>query len=125
MLRSWRLCLPLLLCACEPGRIPDKSIFLACMLDVETEIFVPKCGSSGCHSATSPQNGLDLVSTGVGMRVTTGTSMCAGKPLSSFMLEKLGPSPQCGQSMPLGDPLTPIEVKCVTEYLEEQRDGGA
>ena len=121
----WCLCLLCPLAACEPGRIADKNQFLACMLDVETEIFVPKCGSSGCHSATSPQNGLDLVSTGVAMRIGTGTSsVCQNKPLTSYLAEKLTLSPTCGQPMPLGDPLTAIELKCVTEYLTSLRDGG-
>jgi len=119
------LCMLFVLASCEPGRIADKNQFLACMLDVETEIFVPKCGSSGCHSATSPQNGLDLVTTGVAMRIATGTSsVCQTKPIISYLAEKLTMTPSCGQPMPLGDPLNSLELKCVSDYLASLRDGG-
>lgn len=122
--------MPLLALTACPGRIDDPDRFKACQLDVEREIFGvgvdggAKCGTAGCHSATSPQNGLDLVTPGVATRIKTGTSTCQGKPLISFMAEKLTMMPACGSPMPLGDPLTPAEDRCVRDYLASLKDGG-
>lgn len=118
------LLLALAITACDPGRLDNPDRFKACTLNVETQVFVPKCGSVGCHSATSPQGGLDLVTAGVGMRLKNGTSTCAGKKLVPFTAEKLGTNPQCGSPMPLGEPLTADEDKCVREYLAALADGG-
>ena len=124
-----RRALPLiaiLLAACDPGHLENPELFKACMLNVEKDIFIAKCGMSGCHSATAPQNGLDLVTAGVATRIKTGTSMCMSKPLISFVDEKVfNAAPSCGGSqMPLGDPLSPTERKCMKDYLAGLTDGG-
>ena len=123
-----RWSLVLIACAvaagCDPGKLENPDRFKACMINVETQVFVPKCGAAGCHSAMSPQAGLDLVTAGVATRLATGTSMCGGKPLAPYTAEKLTPSPTCGSPMPLGDPLTAEEDKCVREYLAALADGG-
>ncbi len=125
--RGLLLLLALAAAGCDPGRLkdPDRFKMPACTLNVETQIFTPKCGSVGCHAATSPQGALDLVSAGVAMRLATGTSMCQGKPLRTFTAEKLDDNPACGSPMPLGEPLTMEEEKCVRDYLAAlSADGG-
>src|SRR5882672_7770504 len=96
------LLLLLALAACDPGHLSDqeKLKFLKCQIDVEKDLFKPKCGLAGCHSATTPQNGLDLVTAGVGTRIKTGTSTCQAKPLITYLAEKLTASPACGTQMP-------------------------
>jgi len=32
----------------------------ASIADIQNKIFTPRCALSGCHTGTSPQNGLDL-----------------------------------------------------------------
>ena len=112
--------------ACDPGHLTDPDRFKKCQLNVEQDIFVAKCGLAGCHNANSPQNGLDLVTAGVGQRIKTGVStVCMNKPLITYMAEKLGPMPACGSPMPLGNPLEAPELKCVNEYLANLKaDGG-
>jgi hypothetical protein len=116
----------LALAGCDPGRIPDadKAKFLGCQLDVETDIFQAKCGLSGCHDAMSMMNGLDLASAGVATRIKTQTSMCMGEPLLELIPQKLTATPPCGQTMPVGNPLTTDEVKCVDDYIAKLADGG-
>jgi hypothetical protein len=111
------------LAAC-PGRLDDPDRFRACQLDVESQIFVPKCGTAGCHDAVSKMNGLDLVTPGVANRLRTGTSTCMGKSLLVHIPEKLTLNPPCGSPMPLGAPLMANEVACIKQYLIKIADGG-
>jgi hypothetical protein len=117
----------LAIAGCDPGRIPeaDKAKFLGCQLDVETDIFQAKCGLSGCHDAMTMMNGLDLASPGVATRLKTQVStMCMMLPELTLIPEKLTSSPPCGQTMPVGNPLTTDEVKCVDDYIAKLADGG-
>jgi hypothetical protein len=115
------------LSAC-PGRLEDPDRFRECTLDVERDILAPKCGTAGCHDATTHQNNIDFASPGVGMRILGATSTCRMKPLVVHIPERLTPAPPCGTPMPPEgsgvDPLTATEVACVKEYLSELADGG-
>jgi len=94
--------------------------------DVVTAVFKDKCG--GCHGATAPTKGLDLVTAGVGARTVDVVSTCNKKPLvsstlvagapSGHLLDKLaGPVTGCGVQMPAGGtPLTATEMACVKEW---------
>jgi hypothetical protein len=94
--------------------------------DVVNTVFKDKCG--GCHGATAPTKGLDLVTAGVGARTVDVVSTCNKKPLvsstlvagapSGHLLDKLaGPVTGCGVQMPAGGtPLTPTEMACVKEW---------
>ncbi|MBL8955331.1 MAG: hypothetical protein JNK82_31445 [Myxococcaceae bacterium] len=112
------------LAACDPGTLENPDRFRACMIDVEVDIFLPKCGSAGCHAANSAQ--IDLVSPGIGMRIaTTNSPTCQSKPMRSYLAEKLTDSPSCGAPMPLGEALPNAELKCVRDYLLAlSADGG-
>jgi hypothetical protein len=109
-----------------PGRISDadKQKFLGCQLDVETDIFEAKCGIAGCHDATTKQNNLDLQSPGIADRLKNGISTCMGDPLLDLIPNKLTATPKCGATMPVGNPLTTDEVKCVDEYIANLADSG-
>ena len=93
--------------------------------DVEQALLIPSCGGVSCHENPGAANNLDLVAAGVAARIKASTSTCQGKPMVSFLLDKVKATPACGAQMPLGsDPLTPFEVQCLESYLAKLGDGG-
>jgi hypothetical protein len=91
--------------------------------DVPTQIFAAKCGVAGCHSASSPQQGLDLASPNVGDRITGACAKGGGylvdptNPSSSVIYKKLMNPPPFGSQMPLGQPLDDATIACVLAYV--------
>ena len=130
-----------------PGRIDDPAPFLGFVGDssvatctlgvsaVEARIIRPRCATAGCHERAMPAGRLDLESPNLATRlVGVQASGCAGQvlvspasPAQSYFIGKLGPSPRCGDRMPLGSPaLTASEVACVRLWVEALvTDGGA
>ena len=96
--------------------------------DVVARIFVPSCGGTGCHSATAPQQDLDLVSPGVAARVVgTPAKACLqtladpARPEQSLLYQKLAVKPPCGAQMPLARPaLSSADVACVLSWIAAQ-----
>ncbi len=96
--------------------------------NVETRIFVPSCGGTGCHGATGPQQDLDLVSPGIAARVVgvPGTGCIStladpANPEASLIYQKLSPTPPCGSPMPLARPaLSDEDVACVLAWIAAQ-----
>lgn len=95
------------------------------------------CAIAGCHSATAPAAGLDMVTAGweaklVGKAAggtTTGTaSLCGGmgrvlltagsQPATGLFLDKLKATPPCGEKMPNVPllELTTAEIACVQAW---------
>lgn len=121
-----------------PGELDNPQQFDQCRIVVERNLFGSagdpndsKCGSGGCHNTKSPQGSLDLVSPGVANRLLTGKSVCGGDagthaPLTDFILEKVKPSPTCGDAMPFGmtTGLSAGEYECLEKYINEIKDGG-
>lgn len=134
------------LAAC-PGRIDDPTAFLgfvgdssvaSCTLGVsavENQIIRPRCATANCHERSMPAGRLDLESPNLAARlVNVPAAGCMGQvlvspasPAQSYFIGKLGPSPRCGDRMPLGSPaLTASEVACVRLWVETLvTDGGA
>ena len=91
-------------------------------------VFAAKCAGSGCHGATSPALGLDLVSVGVAERVldvpavgcTSRVLVDSADPSASFLLEKVTETaPECGGRMPLLTvPLTTAEQDEIRTWIE-------
>ena len=127
------------LSAC-PGTLDDKERFLVdsntggmdsgggeCG-DVPTRIFVASCGDTGCHGATAPQQGLDLVSAGLTTRVVgVQAKSCSGiladpqNPAGSLLYSKLLTKPKCGSQMPLArPPLSDADQQCVLAWIAAQ-----
>lgn len=81
---------------------------------------------AGCHGASMPQGGLDLVSGDVGARLLSHTSSCGGMPLvdrsnvaNSYFLQKMEQaSPRCGARMPIGGTLGAEDVATLRGWLE-------
>jgi hypothetical protein len=96
--------------------------------DVPTRIFGATCGGTGCHSATAPQQDLDLVSPGVAARVVgkpgkacLQTLADPQNPDGSLLYVKLLPGPACGAQMPLArPPLSSADIACVRSWIAAQ-----
>ncbi len=97
-------------------------------LPIETGLLRPRCATAGCHTEADQAGGLDLQSPGLRARLTGAPAVtCPGKvlvvpgrPSLSYFVEKLGPSPTCGRTMPLnGAALTPDEVACLRRWVGE------
>ncbi|MEC7520395.1 MAG: hypothetical protein VYE22_11045 [Myxococcota bacterium] len=120
-----------------PGSIEDPARFRAAAagacppsFDVEQDLFARTCGTLGCHTGgpTLAAAGLDLTTAGVGGRLLEQTSVeCDGRPMihptdlgQSYLLDKLGEDPACGDPMPQGlPPLNGTERACLEQYLAD------
>jgi stigma-specific protein Stig1 len=111
--------------------VPDGSLS-ACLATtdaIQTQIFQPVCGASGCHSAVQPALSLDLVSPGLERRIINASSngcadqsiVVAGDPSRSYLLTKLTQdSPPCGERMPLvGARLTADQISCLEAWISK------
>lgn len=107
---------------------PERFSPPACLIrafDASRDVFAARCGE--CHVGPSPEGGLDLARPGVIERLSDAPSGCGGALLvdtssvaGSYLLEKLGPSPRCGSSMPLGSPpLSPETRGCLRAWAFE------
>jgi hypothetical protein len=99
--------------------------------DVPTEILAKKCAGSACHSAPTPQLGLDLVTDGVEARVL---GKMAGEckhpladpadPAGSQIYIKIAGT-DCGGRMPPSAPLSDSDIACVKTWIGGLSGGGA
>jgi hypothetical protein len=117
-----------------PGHLENPERFGPLTCNVPAS-FKQSCASAGCHSASSPANGLDLASDGVAARVVnvmaSASGSCAGhvladpgNPDESLLVTKLGDSPPCGSHMPLtGTSFTDAQIECVRSWIEQQAGG--
>jgi hypothetical protein len=93
---------------------------------LQTQVFQPTCGSAGCHGASNPAMGLDLVSPGLESRLIDVSSNGCGQILvtpgssaSSYLFQKLTQSaPTCGDPMPLGGATLPQQqTSCIGTWI--------
>jgi hypothetical protein len=93
---------------------------------LQAELLAPACGSNGCHGATLPALGLDLVSPGLEARlINVSASGCGEKVLvvpreasRSYLLEKVFEhEPSCGERMPIGSPMAPPAAACLQTWV--------
>jgi hypothetical protein len=97
--------------------------------NVLNDIFKKSCGS--CHGAASPAKNLDLVTTGLEVRMVNKPSTCTDRPLidgtlqggspSGLLFDKLsGAVTDCGVQMPAGAAaLSPAEMACVKTWAAD------
>ncbi len=103
-------------------------------------LFQGSCGGSGCHGATDPVQGLDLVSPNVAERLISVNStaigcqerqfIVPGDPEASYILAKVrGDFDICGAKMPLSRTLDPRDIDCIRLWVAEVdgvgEDGGS
>lgn len=87
------------------------------------------CAQTNCHTASAMAFGLDLETANLVERLNNqpSSATCGNLPYidsnnvsNSLLLTKLGPGPYaCGGQMPTGAVLTPADISCVTQYIEE------
>jgi len=112
----------------DTGMPSEAGVGMGACGDVPTRIFVPTCGGTGCHSATAPQQSLDLASPGVAARVVgVAAQVCSGtladpaNPAGSLIYTKLAPTQSCGAPMPLArPPLSDTDAACVLAWIAAQ-----
>jgi hypothetical protein len=147
ILRATAALSALLLAGC-PGAIDDPAPFIAARMDAAAPVRCPdgvsvtallaaRCGTAGCHDATTQIINLDLASAGVASRmIGQRSASCGGRalmdpndPERSALLVKVRPRPACGDRMPLGAPaLSDAEIACVRAWIirrGEETDAGA
>lgn len=129
-----------------PGRLADPERFVGASPDgsssvcsisadmVETQLLRRRCATSECHSRTVRSGGLDLESPDIAARVLgVASATCSDQTLlnpgdgTGFLLDKLGPSPACGDRMPQGaPPLSAGDMTCLRSWAASLRtDAGA
>lgn len=140
-MRTTITALGLLLLAGCPGQIDDPALFGApgtgggagggsCSLDVHADILVPSCGADGCHGAGSSQLDLDLASEGFEARLVDAPAQgCDGRrlvvpgdPDTSYLIEKIEGTPECGDRMPIIGELTQEELTCIRLWVTSLGD---
>ena len=116
------------------GGFADAGSAVRCTPDnAVSTVIIPKCTGGACHDASEPAAGLDLASAGLPdrlMNVASGACtdkvlVVAGDATSSYLVEKLGPAPSCGDPMPKGGtPLSAEEVGCIEGWVAGLEPGG-
>lgn len=109
----------------DPQRF-DEGPYCSLDLDVPA-LFVERC-STECHEGEDPAAGLDLATPGIEERLVAQAShICPGRvrvvpgdPDSSFLVEKVDGSPECGLPMPMSEqPLSQRELACVRSWVRD------
>ena len=103
----------------------------ACM----TTIISASCSLVGCHSKNAPAAGLDLVSPNLSQRLIDVSSthqlvsapngcvpnklIDSANPSTSWLVQKLTDTMDCGFLMPIGPPLTADQIACFSQYASD------
>jgi hypothetical protein len=92
-----------------------------------TTIFKNKCGTAGCHDASSMY--VDFVSSGVTERLldqdSSASGLCKDRTYistgsdPSLLLQKLSTPVPCGSPMPLVGMLSATEKQCITDWVTD------
>jgi len=113
------------------GELEAPERFSDCPPGYVEEMFATRCAGL-CHSGSTPEAGLDLVSPGVQGRMVGATSeslFCEGRvlvepgaaePRQHLLIDKISEAPSCGGRMPFGgEALTITEQACVRAWIDE------
>ena len=114
----------LLLAGC-PGSLHDPARFTATCPDVPTMILAARCGTGGCHDASTKAASLDLVSPDVGGRLLNRPAagdktlllIDPSNPDGSVLVRKLTSTPPFGAQQPPGAPLDPMTIDCIRRWV--------
>jgi hypothetical protein len=99
---------------------------------IQTQVFTISCTFSGCHSADSPQQGMNLTAGSAYANLvvvpsveladlgTAENRVTPGQPGQSYVVEKLqGSPPRSGVQMPVGQPLDSARIDLVVRWIQE------
>ena len=89
-----------------------------------TEIFTPKCATSGCHAGAAPAAALSLEADRLAEMIDAASNqeegaklIDPGNPDGSYILRKVKGTGG-GKQMPIGmDPLTPEEIQMIVDWV--------
>jgi hypothetical protein len=119
-------------CSSDEGGGSSEPVDCKTTAGVVKKVFQPKCGQSGCHSASDSP---DLVSSGFEKKlIGQFSSTCPGQaqvvpgdPEKSYVYRKVTDAkPSCGSPMPFGGaPLSADEIACVRDWIDALPGGGA
>jgi hypothetical protein len=92
---------------------------------IQTTVFQTSCSGAGCHGASNPAAGLNLVDNSPDKLLGVSSSLCSGWSLvvpgsldKSFLYQKLtAPQPTCGEPMPLGGHLDAASTQCIASWI--------
>jgi hypothetical protein len=99
---------------------PEAAAAAACP-DIPTTLFVPRCGTAGCHGATNSADGLDLVSPNVAARVVNVPAASGGvivdpaHPDQSVLYQRIAPG-AASPMPPSGPAVEGATVACVLSW---------
>jgi hypothetical protein len=102
------------------GAAPEAAAALTCP-DIPTTLFEPRCGTAGCHGATNPADGLDLVSPNVAARVVNVPAASGGvlvdpaHPEQSVLYQRIAPG-AASPMPPSGPAVEGATVACVLSW---------
>lgn len=110
------------------GVLPDPNNLT--MLDVQAQVFAPRCGTSGCHAGTTPPFGLDLASLTASQANLVGVASAEvpafqriepGNFVDSYLYMKVIGDPRIqGDQMPAsGGPLTAGQLFLLEQWIEQ------
>lgn len=115
------------------GKLEDPQRFATNACDDPPAYVAATCGIPGCHVAGNLLNTVDLVSPGLSSRlVDQSTAMCpdggvlidSADRTQSLLLDKLNPTPKCGEPMPfLRPPLSASDKACVAKFVDQMLTG--
>jgi hypothetical protein len=99
---------------------------------IQTQVFNVSCTFSACHSADSPQQGMNLTSGSAYVNLVNVPSVeladqgiaenrvTPGQPAQSYVVEKLQSNPpRSGVQMPVGQPLDSARIDLVVRWIQE------
>lgn len=117
----------------DPDRFKPVATTCALQIDVETDLFAARCGTTNCHVAgPSASAGLDLASANPMARLkdlpelscTQRPLVSSANPRASVLLDRLKGTPSCGARMPLtGEPFSQQEIDCVEVWINQTLTG--
>ncbi|MCY3737732.1 MAG: hypothetical protein OXG13_15090 [Gemmatimonadaceae bacterium] len=89
-----------------------------------TEIFTPKCATSGCHAGAAPAAALSLEADRLAEMIDAASNqeegaklIDPGNPDGSYIIRKVKGTGG-GKQMPIGmDPLTPEEIQMIVDWV--------
>jgi hypothetical protein len=99
---------------------------------IQTQVFTVSCTFSACHSADSPQQGMNLTAGSAYANLVNVPSVeladlgiaedrvTPGQPAQSYIIEKLKNNPpRSGVQMPVGQPLDTARIDLVMRWIQE------
>lgn len=96
--------------------------------EIQTQVFTPSCATSGCHSGTNPQAGLNLSAGQAYANIVNVNSrqmptlklIDPGNSADSYLIRKLTRQNISGNRMPSGrPPLSSAKINSISQWVDQ------